>query len=167
LVEDSDLSQGKRETYTKKDLKKYLKDLVKKQDRLKAFSFLYQSGHTSFHIRLRILVTSERIEHRRIPRGTPVGGPDEANATKLQEIEFSAEKLLAFVHDLIESKIWDLENCTERVLPDTAQLTFTIRDNDSIVFEQKVWESCRNDNKITKDLLRSLAVIIPQDWTPP
>ena len=154
-------------TYTKKELKKYLKDLVKKQAGLKAFSFEYQSGHTAFHTRLRILITSERIEHRRIQSGTPVDSPDEANATKLQEMDFSVEKLSAFVKELMKSKIWDLENCTERALPDTALLTFTIRDNDNLVFEQKIWESCRNDDKRTKELLRFLSAIIPKDWTPP
>ena len=154
-------------TYTKKELKKYLKDLLKKQDRLPAFSFEYQSGHTAFHTRLRILITSERIKHRRIQRGTPVESPDEENATKLQEMQFSVEKLSAFVKELMKSKIWDLENCTERALPDTALLTFTIRDDDNLVFEQKVWESCRNDDMRTKELLRVLSAIIPQDWTPP
>jgi hypothetical protein len=154
-------------TYTKKELKKYLKNLVKKQAGLTAFSFEYQSGHSAFHTRLRILITSERIEHRRIQRGTPVDSPEEANATKMQVMEFSAEKLSTFVKELMKIKIWDLENCTERALPDTALLTFSIRDNDDLVFEQKVWESCRNDDKRTKELLRSLSAIIPQDWTPP
>ena len=154
-------------TYTKKELKKYLKNLVKKQAGLTAFSFEYQSGHSAFHTRLRILITSERIEHRRIQRGTPVDSPEEANATKMQVMEFSAEKLSAFVKELRDSKIWDLENCTERALPNTALLTFAIRDNDNLVFEQKVWESCRNDDKRTKELLRSLSAIIPQDWNPP
>ncbi len=167
LVEESDLSEVKQVTYTKKELKKYLKDLVKKQDRLTAFKFEYQSGHTAFHSRLRIVITSERVEHRRIQRGIPVDSPEEANATKLQQMDFSAEKLSAFVKELMNNKIWDLENCTERALPDTALLTFTIMDNDNLVFEQKVWESCRNDDKRTKDLLRSITAIIPQDWTPP
>ena len=154
-------------TYTKKELKKYLKDLVKKKDRLTAFKFEYQSGHTAFHTRLRIVITSERVEHRRIPRGIPVDSPNEANATKLQQMNFSGEKLSEFVGELMNSKIWDLENCTERALPDTALLTFSIRDNDNLVFEQKVWESCRNDDKSTKELLRTIAAIIPRDWTPP
>lgn len=167
MVEESDVSQVKHVTYTKKELQKYLKDLVKRQDRLRTFSFEYQAGHTSFHTRLRILITSERIEHRRIPKGTPVESPDEANVTKLQEMDFSLERLLAFVNELMKNKIWDLENCTERALPDTALLTFTIRDNDSPVFERKVWESCRNDDRTTKELIRSLAAIIPQGWSPP
>jgi len=167
LVEESDLSGVKHVTYTKKELKKYLKELLKKQDRLTAFSFGYQSGHTSFHTRLRILITSEKIEHRRIQKGTPVDSPHEANVAKVREIEFSVEKLSAFVEELMKNKIWDLENCKGRVLPDTALLTFAIWDNDNLVFEQKVWESCRNDDKRTKELLRSIADIIPQDWTPP
>ncbi|MFX1560410.1 MAG: hypothetical protein ACFFBL_07465 [Promethearchaeota archaeon] len=161
------MSEDKHVMYTKKELKKYLKELVKKQDRLTAFSFEYQSGHSSFHTRLKILITSERIEHRRIPSGTPVDSPEETSATKLQEMKFSVEKLSSFVKELMKSKIWDLENCTERALPDTALLTFVIRDNDNLVFEQKVWGSCRNDDRRTKELLRSLAAIIPQDWTPP
>jgi len=161
------LSEVKHVTYTKKELKKYLKNVVKKQEGLTAFSFEYKSGHTAFHTRLKILITSETIEHRRIQRGTPVDSPSEANATKLQEAEFSVEKLSAFVKELMKIKIWDLENCTERALPDTALLIFTIRDNNNLVFEQKVWESCRNDDKRTKDLLRSLSAIIPLDWTPP
>jgi hypothetical protein len=167
LVEKSDLTEVKHVTYTKKELKKYLKELVKKQDRLTAFSFSYQSGHTSFHTRLRILITSERIEHRRIQKGTPVDSSDEAKVAKVQEMKFSVEKLLAFVKELMKNKIWDLENCTDRVLPDTALLIFTIRDNGNLVFEQKVWEICRNDDKRTKELIRSIAEIIPQDWTPP
>ncbi|MFX1483786.1 MAG: hypothetical protein ACFFCP_11440, partial [Promethearchaeota archaeon] len=97
-------------TYTKKELKKHLKDLVKKQDGLTAFSFEYQSGHSTFHTRLRILITSERIEHQRIQKGTPGGSPDEANETKTQEMGFSVEKLSAFVKELMKNKIWDLEN---------------------------------------------------------
>lgn len=161
------MSEIEHVTYTEKELKKYLKELVKKQDRLKAFSFEYQAGHTSFHTRLRICVTFEKIEHRRIPRGTPVDSPVEANKTKSQVMDFSLERLLAFVKELMKNEIWDLENCTERVLPDTAQLTFAIRDNDNLIFERKVWENCRNDDKKTKELIRSLAAIIPQDWTPP
>lgn len=153
--------------YTKKELKKYLKDLVKKQTGLAAFSFEYQSGQSTFHTRLRILITSERIEHQRTQRGAAVDGSDETKESKLQEMEFSAEKLSAFVKELMNIKIWDLENCTERALPDTALLTFAIRDNDNIVFEQKVWESCRNDDRRTKELLRSLSAIIPQGWSPP
>jgi hypothetical protein len=154
-------------TYTKKELKKYLKDLVKKQTGLAAFSFEYQSGQSTFHTRLRILITLERIEHQRIQRGAPADGSDDTKEPKLQEMEFSAEKLSAFIEELMKNKIWDLENCTERALPDTALLTFAIRDNDNLVFEQKVWESCRNDDKRTKELLRSLSAIIPHDWTPP
>lgn len=154
-------------TYTKKELRKYLKDLVKKQTGLAAFSFEYQSGQSTFHTRLRILITSERIEHQRIQKGTPGGSLDEANETRTQEMGFSVEKLSAFVKELMKNKIWDLENCTERALPDTALLTFTIKNKDDLVFEQEVWESCRNDDKRTKELLRSLSAIIPQDWTPP
>ena len=154
-------------TYTKKELKKYLKDLVKKQTGLAAFSFEYQSGHSAFHTRLRISITSEKIEHQRIQRGAPVDGSDETKEPKLQEMKFSAENLSAFVKELMNIKIWDLENCTERALPDTALLTFVIKNNDNLVFEQKVWESCRNDDRRTKALLRSLSAIIPQDWIPP
>ena len=154
-------------TYTKKELKKYLKNLVKKQTGLAAFSFEYQSGQSTFHTRLRILITSERIEHQRIQRGAPADAPDDTKESKLQEMKFSAEKLSAFIEELMKNKIWDLENCTERALPDTALLTFVIRDNDNLVFEQKVWESCRNDDKRTKELLRCLSAIIPQGWSPP
>ncbi|MFX1485027.1 MAG: hypothetical protein ACFFCP_17755, partial [Promethearchaeota archaeon] len=108
-----------------------------------------------------------RIEHQRIQKGIPGGSPDEANETKTQEMGFSVEKLSAFVKELMKNKIWDLENCTERALPDTALLTFTIKNNDNLVFEQEVWESCRNDDRRTKELLRSISAIIPQDWTPP
>ena len=66
MAEESDLSENNHVTYSKKELKKYLKNLVKKQDGLTAFSFEYQSGHTSFHTRLRILITSEKIEHQKM-----------------------------------------------------------------------------------------------------
>ncbi|MFW9787555.1 MAG: hypothetical protein ACFFE2_10230 [Candidatus Thorarchaeota archaeon] len=154
-------------TFTKKELKKYLKDLVKKQTGVAGFSFEYQSGHSAYHTRLKILITSEKIEHRRIQRGTPVDSPEEANATKVQEKEFSVEELTAFVEELMKNKIWDLENCTERALPDTALLSFTIKDNDDVVFEQKVWQSCRNDDSRTKELIRCIASIIPLNWSPP
>ena len=154
-------------TYSKKELKNYLKSLLKENDGLHHFSLEFFSGHTSFHTRLEILVTSKRIEHRRIQKGVPVDSSEEAKATKVQEIEFSVDKLATFVEVLIKMKIWDLENCTERALPDTALLTFVIRRNDEIVFNQEVWESCRNDDSRTKDLLRALSAIIPDECTPP
>ncbi len=131
------------------------------------FSFEYLSGHTAFFTRLKILVTSTKIVHRRIQKGVPVGGEEEVSAARVREIEFSVEKLAAFVDMLTKQKIWDLENCTERALPDTALLTFLIRQNDEVVFKQEIWESCRNDDTRTRELIRSLAAIIPQDWTPP
>ncbi|TFG28324.1 hypothetical protein EU527_17465 [Candidatus Thorarchaeota archaeon] len=154
-------------TYSDKDLKNYLKDLVKGKSSITNFSFEYQSGHTSFHTRLRILVTSEKIEHRRIPRGIEVDSPEEAQATKVRETSFSAENLKSFVEVLLMKKIWDQKNCTDRALPDTALLTFLILDNGSPIFSQEVWESCRNDDARTKDLIRALSAIIPRDWTPP
>ena len=154
-------------TYSKKDLKNYLKDLLKEQDGLDHFTFEYLSGHTSFHTRLRILVNSKKLEHRRIQRGIAVGGPEEENATKVHEIEFSVERLAAFVETLEKLKIWDLENCTERALPDNALLTFIIRKDNEIIFEQEAWEGCRNDDKRTKEIIRALSEIIPQDLTPP
>ena len=157
----------RRVTYTKKELKKYLKGLLKEQTELVNFSFEYLSGHTAYHTRLKILITSEKIEQRRIQRGTPVDSAKEANATKIREMEFSIEKLYSFVEELVKKKIWDLENCVERALPDTALLTFIIRDKDNLLFEQEVWESCRNDDKRTIELIRTLATNIPLDWTPP
>ncbi|MFW9850419.1 MAG: hypothetical protein ACFFF4_14900 [Candidatus Thorarchaeota archaeon] len=154
-------------TYTKKELKNYLKRLLKDQTGLDNFSFEYQSGHTAFHTRLRILITSTKIEQQRIPRGIEVGSPEEANAAKVHETEFSIENLSTFVELLLKKKIWDLENCTDRALPDTAQLTFTIRENDNIVFTQKVWQNCRNDDDRTKDLIRAIASLIPMNWSPP
>ncbi len=154
-------------TYTKKELKNYLKKLLKNQTELDSFSFEYQSGHTAFHTRLRILITSAKIEHQRIPRGIEVGSPEEANATKVHETEFSIESLSLFIEQLLKKKIWDLENCTDRALPDTAQLTFTIRENENIVFTQNVWQNCRNDDDRTKDLIRAIASIIPMNWSPP
>ena len=154
-------------TFDKKELKNYLKGLLKDQTGLANFVFEYLSGHTAFHTRLKIMITSERIEHRRIPRGVEVGSSGEAKATKVNEKAFSLEDLATFVEVLLKKKIWDLENCTERALPDTAMLTFMIRDNDNIVFKQEVWESCRNDDDRTKDLIRAISAIIPQHWTPP
>ncbi len=154
-------------TYSDKDLKNYLKDIVKGKLSVANFSFEYRSGHTSFHTRLRILVTSERIEHRRIPRGVEVDSPEEAKATKVKETSFSEEKMKSFAEELMKKKIWDLENCTDRALPDTALLTFTILDNGNPIFQQEVWESCRNDDARTKDLIRALSAIVPRDWTPP
>lgn len=154
-------------TYSKKELKKYLKGLVKDQSGLGNFSFEYLSGHNAYHSRVRILVTSERIEHRRISRGIEVDSPGEAQATKIRETNISPEKLKTFVEALLKKKIWDLENCTERALPDTALLTFIIRDNGNLIFKQEIWESCRNDDSRVKELIRALSALVPQDWTPP
>jgi len=154
-------------TYSEKDLKNYLKDLVKGKANITNFSFEYLSGHTSFHTRLKILVTSEKVEHRRIPRGIEVDSPEEKKATKVNKIVFSEDKLKSFAKVLLEKKIWDLENCTDRALPDTALLTFTILENGNPIFSQEIWESCRNDDSRTKDLLRALSAITPKEWTPP
>ena len=88
-------------------------------------------------------------------------------ATKVNEISFSEDKLRSFAEVLLKKNIWDLENCTERVLPDTALLTFTILDNGNPIFKQEIWENCRNDDNKAKDLIRALSAIIPRDWTPP
>jgi hypothetical protein len=154
-------------TYTKKELRNYLKDLLKGKAELANFSFEYQSGHTPYYSRLRITMTSDKIVHWKIPKGTPVDITKEKKAAKKREITFSVEKLSAFIQELVKKKIWDLENCSERALPHSALLTFSIRDNDNILFEQKVWESCRFDDKRAKELLRTLATNIPLDWTPP
>ncbi len=153
--------------YTKKELKKYLKGLLKKNARLENFSFEYQSGHTAYYSRLRITMTSEKILHWKIPKGTPVDISKEKKAAKKREIAFSNEKLSIFLQELVKKKIWDLENCSERALPNTPLLTFSIRDNANLLFEQKVWESCRFDDKLAKELIGILAANIPLDWTPP
>ncbi|MFW9807494.1 MAG: hypothetical protein ACFFFK_12265, partial [Candidatus Thorarchaeota archaeon] len=70
------MSENKQATYTKKELKKYLKNLVKKQDGLTSFSFEFQSGQSSYHTRLRILITSEKIEHQKTQRKTRSSSPD-------------------------------------------------------------------------------------------
>lgn len=154
-------------TYTKKELRNYLKNLIKGKAELSDFSFEYRSGHTAYYSRLRITVTSEMIVHWKIPKGTPVDIKKETKAAKKREIAFSNDKLSVFIQDLVKKKIWDLENCSERALPNAAVLTFSIRNNDDLLFEQKVWESCRFDDKRTKELLRTLATNIPLDWTPP
>ena len=163
----SNLLRSEYVTYSKKELKNYLKDLAKGKGELTSFSFEYLSGHTSFHTRLKILVTSNKIVHRRIAKGVPVDGIDEENKSVVRELEFSEDELVAFVDELMKRKIWDLENCTDRALPDTALLTFLIRKDDDIIFKQETWESCRNDDARTKELIRALSAIIPQDWTPP
>ena len=154
-------------TYTKKELKNYLKDLLKGKADLANLSFEYQSGHTAYYSRLRITVTSDKIVHWKIPKGTPVDIAIEKKAAKKREIAFSSEKLSNFIQDLVKMKIWDLENCSERALPNTPLLTFSIRDNSNLLFEQKIWEICRFDDKMAKELLRTLAANIPLDWTPP
>ena len=154
-------------TYSNKDLKNYLKGLVKDPSGLPNFSFEYLSGHTSFHTRLRILVTAERIEHRRISRGVEVGSPDEEKATKVRETSITNEQLQTFIEALLKRKIWELENCTDRALPDTALLTFIIFENGNPVYKQEIWESCRNDDTRAKELIRALSALVPEEWTPP
>jgi hypothetical protein len=154
-------------SYTKKELRNYLKDLLKGKIDLARFSFEYRSGHNAYHSRLRIILSSDKITHWKIPKGVPVESSEEAKAAKTREIEFSIDKLKMFIQALVKIKMWDLENCTEKALPDTALLSFSIRDRDNLLFEQEVWENCRNDNKQTKELLKVLAAILPQDWPPP
>jgi hypothetical protein len=154
-------------SYTKKELKNYFKNLLKGKAELANFSFEYRSGHTSFHSRLRIILSSDKITHWKIPKGTPVDSSEETKAARIRETDFSIDKLRMFVQELAKHKIWDLENCTERALPDTARLSFSIRDSDNLLFEREVWETCRNDNKQTKELLKDLAAVLPQDWPPP
>jgi len=154
-------------SYNKKELKNYLKQLLKGKTELSNFSFEYRSGQAAFHTRLRIVISSEKITHLRVPRGTPIDPSKESKAAKKREINFSSDKLSEFIQVLIKKKIWDLENCTERVLPDAVSLLFSIRDKDNILFEQKTWEICRNDNRQTKELLKSIARLLPPDWPPP
>ena len=69
-------------THTKKELRNYLKDLLKGKAELTNFSFEYQSGHTSYYSRLRITVTSDKIVHWKIPKGTPVDITKEKKSAK-------------------------------------------------------------------------------------
>ncbi len=153
-------------TYTKKELKNYLKKLSKKAE-LSSFSFEYESGHLEFHSRLRIILSSSKLSQWKIPKKTPLDREKEKEEAKIREIDFSEEKILIFVEGIRKRKIWDLENCTQKALPDTPLLTFRIRNNDQLVFEQQVWENCRNDCKRTKELIRTLEALLPLDWSPP
>jgi hypothetical protein len=154
-------------SYNKKELKNYLKDLLKGKSPLEAFSFEYQYGHTAFHPRLRIILSSDKIIHWKIPKGTQVDSKAESKAANKRELDFSTEKMSAFVEQLVKSKIWDLKNCSETALPDTPLLSFSIRNGDNLLFEQKVWENCRNDSAQTKELIKIIASLIPMDWPPP
>ncbi len=154
-------------TYTKKELKNYLKDLLKKKEELSSFSFEYGSGHMEFQSRLRIILSSGKISHWKIPKKTPLDRVTEEKEGKKRETDVSNEKILIFVEGLRKRKIWDLKNCTERALPDTPLLTFRIKKDDQIIFEQQVWENCRNDCKRTRELIRTLEALLPLDWSPP
>ncbi len=154
-------------TLDKKELKNYLKDLAKEKVGLEHLSIVYQAGHTSFHTRLRIVIPSETIIHRGVRRGIPVDEKEESKVAEVKEIAFSKDQLLNLIKILSDLKIWDLTNCTERALPDTALLSFMIMNDEEILFEQKVWENCRNDDARTKGLLKALHALIPHDWTPP
>ncbi len=153
--------------YTKKELKNYLKDLLKGKSEITDVSFDFQSGHMASDARLRIILTSNKIEHWKVPKGTPVDDTEEKRVAKVQILEFSSERLSTFIQELVKMKIWDLENCTDRALPGTTLLTFSIKDNENLLFTQEIWENCRNDDKRTKDLLRTIAANIPLDLTPP
>ena len=154
-------------TYTKKGLKNYLKDLVKEKEELEDFSFEYQSGHLEFHPRLRIILSSNRITHWKIPKKTPVDLEKERLEAKTREIDISKEQLLTFLENIIKIKIWDLENCDYRALPETPLLYFRIRNKNQLVFEIEVWENCRNDSVRVKEIIRTLGALLPRDWPPP
>ncbi len=75
--------------------------------------------------------------------------------------------MLAFIKDLTKSKVWDLENCTDRALPDTPLLIFRIRDGGELIFEQQAGEICKNDSNRVKEIIRALESTIPPEWPPP
>ena len=154
-------------TYTKKELKNYLKELSKKKAEVSSFSFEYESGHREFQARHRIILSGGTIIQWKIPKKTSLDRETEEKEGKKQEIEVSDEKILIFVEGLRKRKIWDLENCFEKSLTDAPLLTFRIKNNDQLVFEQQVWERCRNDCKRTKEVIRALAALLPLDWSPP
>lgn len=153
-------------TYTKEELKNYLKGLSKKAE-LSSFSFEYESGHLEFHSRLRIILSSGKIIQWKIPKKTPLDREKEKEKAKIRETDVSDEKVLIFIKGLQKRKIWDLENCFEKSLTNAPLLTFRIKINDQLVFEQQVWERCRNDCKRTKEVIRALAAMLPLDWFPP
>ena len=144
------MKRRKLVTYTTKELKNYLKDLSKKKVELSNFSFEYESGHLEFHTRLRIILAFGKITQWKIPKKTPLDEERENKEAKKREIEISEEKMLIFVEGLRKRKIWDLENCTQKALPDTPLLTFRIKSDDQLAFEQQVWENCRNDSTRVK-----------------
>ena len=154
-------------TYTKKELKNYLKDLLKEKTELSSFSFEYQSGHLEFHSRLRIIVSSDKIIQWKIPYKTPIALEDEKKVATIREIELSKEKLLEFIKKIQKRKIWDLENCYLHSLSDSALLLFKIRNNGELVFEEEVWENCRNDSSRVKEVIRALGALLPFEWSPP
>ncbi|TFG31342.1 hypothetical protein EU528_06530 [Candidatus Thorarchaeota archaeon] len=140
---------------------------MQEKTELSSFSFEYESGHLEFHSRLKIIISSGKIVHWKIPKKTPLDREKEREEAKIREIEISNEKLRDFIEDIRKRKIWDLENCTERALPDTPMLTFRIKNNEQLVFEQQVWENCRNDSVRAKELIRTLGALLPLDWPPP
>ncbi|MGY5880624.1 MAG: hypothetical protein RTV31_10255 [Candidatus Thorarchaeota archaeon] len=154
-------------TYTKKELKNYLKDLLKEKRELTDFSFEYQSGHLDFHARLRIILSSGKIIHWKIPKKTPVDLEKEKVEAKISEMDISKEQLLDFLKNITKRKIWDIENCDYRALSDTPLLYFKIKNKDQLVFETEVWEACRNDSVRVKEIIRALGTLLPRDLTPP
>ena len=154
-------------TYTKKELKNYLKDLLKEKKELADFSFEFQSGHMEFHARLRLILSSHKIIQWKIPQKTPVDSKKEKAEAKIREMDVSKEQLLIFLKSIIKRKIWDLENCEYRALSDTPLLYFKIKNKDQLIFETEVWEACRNDSARVKEIIRALGALQPRDWTPP
>ena len=154
-------------TYTNKELKNYLKELSKKKTELSSFSFEYESGHLKYQARHRIILSSGSIIQLRIPKKTPLDRETEEKEGKKRETEVSDEKVLIFVEALQKRNIWELENCFEKSLTNAPLLTFRIKNNDQLVFEQQVWERCRNDSKRTKEIIRALGALLPLDWSPP
>jgi len=154
-------------TYTKKELKNYLKDLLKEKKELADFSFEYQSGHLDFHTRLRIILSSGKIIHWKIPKKTPVDLEKEKAEAEIHEMDISKEQFLVFLKSIIKRKIWDMENCEYRALSDTPLLYFKIRNKGEIVFDSEVWEACRNDSVCVKEIIRALGALLPLDWSPP
>ena len=109
----------------------------------------------------------ESSEGRGMKKSSFLKEDGEEKEGKKRETEVSDEKVLIFVQALQKRNIWDLENCFEKSLTDAPLLTFRIKNNDQLVFEQQVWERCRNDSKRTKEVIRALAALLPLDWSPP
>ncbi|MFX1449308.1 MAG: hypothetical protein ACFFCM_00615 [Promethearchaeota archaeon] len=153
--------------YNKKLIEEFLRDVLEKPKMRDKFEFDYKAGHTAFHARVYLTISFNELVYKYFPRGTPMNPIEEEKRAQIQKRSLSEEVATNFLKGLIKNSVWNLLNCTDIVEPDTALLTFIIKNGAEIIFQSEIWESCRHTAEHTKSILDLLLEISPKKPMPP